>query len=121
MEGIIITIEKDELENIVYRAVETALAQAGLVREQNHPEDVDELIMKSPELCKYLKMKISTLYQLTHKREIPFSKKGKTMYFKKDEIDTWIADGRQETIKEQNQSREIRISLADKKRFKTIA
>lgn len=121
MEGIIITIEKNELENIVFRAVETALAQAGLIHEQNDMEDLNELVMKSPELCRYLKMKISTLYQLTHKHKIPFNKKGKTMYFKKEEIDKWIADGRQETIAEQNQSREIRISLADKKRFKTIA
>lgn len=121
MEGIIITIEKDELENIICKAVESALAQAGLIREQNDPEDVDELIMRCPDLCRYLKMKLSTLYQLTHKKEIPFNKKGKAIYFKKDEIDKWIADGRQETITEQNQLREIRISLADKKRFKTIA
>lgn len=65
-------------------------------------------------------MKISTLYQLTHKREIPFNKKGKTMYFKKDEIDKWIADGKQEMTIEQNHAREIRINLADKKRFKRI-
>lgn len=121
MEGIIITIEKDELENIVCRAVESALAKAGLVHEQNDAEDVDELIMRSPELCRYLKMKISTLYQLTHKHKIPFNKKGKTMYFKKDEIDKWLAEGRQQTIAEQNYAREIRISVADKKRFKTIA
>ena len=76
--------------------------------------------MKSPDLCRYLKMKISTLYQLTHKKEIPFNKIGKTMYFKKDEIDKWLAEGRQETRTEQDLAREIRISLADRKRFKKI-
>jgi excisionase family DNA binding protein len=121
MEGIIITIEKEELENIISKAVETALFQVGFLREQNEPEDQDEFMMKSPDLCKYLKMKISTLYQLTHKKEIPFSKKGKTIYFRKDEIDQWIAEGKQETMGEQNYAREIRIHLADKKRFKTIA
>lgn len=121
MEGIIITIGKEELENIISRSVETALYQAGFVHEQNDTEDEHEYIMKCPELCKYLKMKRSTLYQLTHKKEIPFNKKGKTIYFKKDEIDRWLSEGKQETVREQNQAREIRLHLADKKRFKTIA
>ena len=122
MQGIIITIEKDELEDIVSRAVETALTQSGFVREQdNDPGDLNELVMRSPDVCKYLKMKLSTLYQLTHKKEIPFNKKGKTMYFKKDEIDKWVSEGRQETKYEQNYAREIRINLADKKRNKSIA
>jgi hypothetical protein len=42
------------------------------------------------------------------------------MYFKKDEIDKWLAEGRQETIAEQNLAREIRISVSNKKRFKKI-
>ena len=121
MQGIIITIEKEELEDIVFKAVEAALMQSGFVSQQESQADVDEFIMKSPELCKYLKMKISTLYQKTHKREIPFNKIGKTMYFKKDEIDKWLADGKQETKVEQNIEREIRIGLADRKRIKTIA
>ena len=121
MQGIIITIQKDELEDIICRAVETALVQAGFIREQNVSEDAEQLIMKSTELCKYLKMKLSTLYQLTHKKEIPFNKKGKTLYFKKDEIDKWVAEGKQETIKEQNLAREIRISVVDKGRVKNLA
>ena len=121
MQGIFITIEKDELEDIVCKAVETALLQAGFIREQTNSENVQELIMKSADLCNYLKMKLSTLYQLTHKNEIPFSKKGKTLYFKKGEIDKWVSEGKQETIIEQNLAREIRISVTDKKRLKTIA
>lgn len=121
MQGIIITIEKEELENIVCRAVENALEQSGFVKSQEVHENTDEFIMKVPQLCKYLKMKISTLYQLTHKNEIPFNKKGKTLYFRKDEIDKWVSEGRQLTKYEHNYAREIRISLADKKRNKSIA
>jgi excisionase family DNA binding protein len=121
MQGIFITIEKDELEDIVCRAVEAALVQAGFIREQNNSEDVEKLIMRSADLCRYLKMKLSTLYQLTHKNEIPFDKKGKTLYFKKTEIDKWVAEGKEETIMEQDLAREIRIGIADKKRLKTIA
>jgi len=87
MQGIIITIEKEELEAIICKAVKTALEQSRFLEEQEEKEDVIDYIMKSPQLCNYLKMKISTLYQLTHKKEIPFNKKGKTLYFKKEEID----------------------------------
>ena len=121
MQGIILTVEKEELEDMISRAVELALTQAGLAKEQNESNEINDLVMKAPDLCRYLKMKISTLYQLTHKKEIPFNKIGKTMYFKKDEIDKWLAEGRQETKTEQKLAREIRISFADKKRLKTIA
>lgn len=119
MQGIIITIEKAELEDIVSRAVETALIESGLIPQQESVhDDLNEYIMRSPDLCKYLKIKLSTLYQLTHKKEIPFNKKGKTMFFKKDEIDKWITEGHQETKTEQNLEREIRISIPVGKRFK---
>jgi excisionase family DNA binding protein len=121
MQGVIITIEKEELEEIVSRAVETALEKWGLFNSKEKTEDIDEFIMKVPELCRYLKMKASTLYQLTHKSEIPCNKKGKTLYFKKDEIDQWVSEGKQTTKYEQNYAREIAISISDKKRNKSIA
>ena len=120
MQGIIVTIDKEELENIISRAVETALSSGRFTREQAEPGDEEILIMRAPDVCKYLNMKMSTLYQLTHKREIPFNKKRKTLYFKKDEIDNWIAEGKQETIRDQNLARELRIIASDKKRHKTF-
>ncbi|MEO8852796.1 MAG: helix-turn-helix domain-containing protein [Ginsengibacter sp.] len=121
MQGIIITIDKEELEDIISRAVEFALEKWGFIRGKEESEDIDEFIMKVPQLCKYLKMKVSTIYQLTHKNEIPCNKKGKTLYFRKDEIDKWVSEGKQLTKYEHNYAREIRISLADKKRNKSIA
>ncbi len=121
MQGIIITIDKEELENIISRAIETALLNGQFSHDQTEAGDEEILIMKSADVCKYLKMKISTLYQLTHKNEIPYNKKGKTLYFRKDDIDKWLSEGRQRTNCEQNYAREIRISLADKKRNKGIA
>ena len=121
MQGIIITIEKEELETIIYIAVEMALEKSRFLEEQEEPGDDVECIMKTPQLCNYLKMKISTLYQLTHKKEIPFNKKGKTLYFNKEKIDEWLSEGKSTTIYEQNRAREISITLADKRRNKSIA
>ena len=121
MQGIILTIDKEELENIISRAIETALLSGRFSRDQTKAGGEEILIMKSPDLCKYLNMKVSTLYQLTHKKEIPFNKKRKTLYFIKDEIDQWLADGRQETMRKKTFAREFLITLSDKKRTKTIA
>jgi len=120
MQGILLTIDKDELENIVARAVERALLSSGVSHEANEPGDDEIVIMRAADVCKYLSMKMSTLYQLTHKRGIPCYKKGKILYFKKEEIDLWIADGKQQTINEQNFARELRIIASDKKRHKTF-
>ena len=120
MQGIILTIDKEELENMIARAVERALHGAGLRLDENEQGDDEIIIMRAPHVCKYLNMKMSTLYQLTHKREIPCYKKGKILYFKKDDIDQWIADGKQPTVREQNFARELRIIASDKKRHKTL-
>lgn len=121
MQGIIINIDKEELENIISKAIETALLKSQFSRDQAEDRGAEILIMKCPDVCKYLNMKMSTLYQLTHKKEIPFNKKSKTLYFIKDEIDQWLADGKQLTRREQNFAREFRIALSDTKRTKTIA
>lgn len=86
MQGIIITIEKEELEDIVSKAVETALEKSGFFKRQEESEDIDEFIMKAPQLCTYLKMKLSILYQLTHKNEIPFNKRGKLCISEKTKL-----------------------------------
>jgi hypothetical protein len=61
MQGIIVTLDKEELENLISRAVETALQSAGFSREENNPAEEEILIMRSPDLCKYLNIKMSTL------------------------------------------------------------
>ena len=43
------------------------------------------------EACDFLGMKRSTLYKLTHKKKIPFSKpNGKKIYFLKSELVKWM-------------------------------
>ena len=93
MQGILLTIDKDELENIVARAVERALLSSGVSHEANEPGDDEIVIMRAADVCKYLSMKMSTLYQLTHKRGIPCYKKGKILYFKKSSHEVSVTIG----------------------------
>jgi len=47
------------------------------------------------ELCNYLPEKPSkaTVYGWVHLKKIPYYKKGKALFFKKSEIDTWLQGG----------------------------
>lgn len=54
------------------------------------------------ELSDYLpgKPAITTLYGKVQRREIPFSRKGKRLNFRKSEIDQWLVSGRVKTAAE---------------------
>ena len=42
----------------------------------------------------------ATFYGLISRREIPSYKKGKRLYFKREELEAWIESGRQKTVQE---------------------
>lgn len=48
----------------------------------------------------FLSLTVQTLYGLTSKNEIPFSKKGKRCYFSTIDLSNWIATGRKRTTLE---------------------
>lgn len=51
------------------------------------------------EAALYLGQSKSNLYKLTSKKEIPFYVPGgKMIYFRKQELDTWIVDSKVETV-----------------------
>ena len=95
MTGIIITMGKEEMTEIIQTVVQTALKDLGLEKEQEK-EDLMSLITT----CELLDMKPSAIYYKTCKREIPFMKKGKKLYFSRIEINDWLKSGKKFTISE---------------------
>lgn len=58
-------------------------------------------VMTFDELVDYTGLSQSYLYKLTSKMDIPFYRpNGKQLYFKKDEIDTWLLRNRSKTNEE---------------------
>lgn len=63
----------------------------------------DQMLLKKDilnfnETALYLELSHSALYKLTSKKEIPhFCPNGKKLYFRRDEIDTWLQRNRQVT------------------------
>ncbi len=53
----------------------------------------DKRIWIVEDVAKVLGLAIGTIYNLTSRREIPFKKRGKRLYFVPDEILNWIEEG----------------------------
>jgi excisionase family DNA binding protein len=47
--------------------------------------------------AEFLSLSVPTIYGLVSKTEIPVSKKGKRLYFSKQELSEWIKTGRKKT------------------------
>ena len=54
-------------------------------------------ILDMKQAAEFLKLKINTLYEKTSRRLVPFFKKGNKLYFRKDELQQWIQDGKVKT------------------------
>jgi excisionase family DNA binding protein len=58
------------------------------------------------EASKMLTLKKSTIYVLVSKKKIPVSKKGKRLYFSSKDLEDWIREGRNATLKELDKRRD---------------
>lgn len=67
-------------------------------------EQQDQKVESAPlsvqEAAKFVNLAVPTIYGLVSRREIPFSKKGKRLYFLKEELAEWIQTGRRKTVAE---------------------
>ncbi|MFW5804534.1 MAG: helix-turn-helix domain-containing protein [bacterium] len=51
------------------------------------------------QLSEFLRIPENTVYQMTSKREIPYIKMGRKLYFKRSEIEKWLDAGKIDNIK----------------------
>jgi excisionase family DNA binding protein len=63
-----------------------------------YPDSRNPLSIK--EAAELLNLSKNTIYKLVQHKNIPFSKKGKRLYFQKDELISWINEGKILTAKE---------------------
>ena len=62
-----------------------------------------DTVMSVEQLANYIDLSKSHIYKKTSTREIPHYKRGKKLYFSKQEIDKWILKNRIETTDEIDQ------------------
>jgi excisionase family DNA binding protein len=65
------------------------------------PDDPDAFDIT--EAAKYLMLAKPTVYRMVAKRKIIHYKRGKRLYFRKNDLDVWINKGRRKTLDEINE------------------
>jgi excisionase family DNA binding protein len=70
-----------------------------LLAQQHSPQDADT-IFNVTKAAAFLHLSVSTLYVKVCRREVPYNKQGKRLYFYKSELDEWVRKGRKKTVSE---------------------
>ncbi len=64
------------------------------------PDDAKDSFMTITEAATFLDLAVSTIYGKVCRMEIPVNKKGKRLYFEKNELLKWVKNGRKKTSEE---------------------
>lgn len=89
----IIIIDKIDLEELIQKAVKNAVQNAQKAKPTDELMDVEQA-------SRFLHLAKQTLYGLTSERLIPFLKRGKRIYFKREELLNWVNQGKMKTREE---------------------
>jgi excisionase family DNA binding protein len=98
MTTIMTNFSEEELKICIKDTVKEALREFS----NFHNDPSSDNLLSISEASKYTHLAKQTLYGLTSRREIPFIKKGKKLYFKRMELEAWIMEGRKLTKHEIN-------------------
>ncbi len=90
-----IITSKEDLENLIDHSIRKALKDS----QQNQSQEQDK-IFTIKEASDFLNLAKQTLYGFTSKRVIPFIKRGKKLYFRKSDLESWINEGKRKSISE---------------------
>lgn len=94
----IATIQKFMVE-IIQPIVDDSIRRA-FKENLQQKEPVNDRLMNIKEASQYLGLALPTIYEKTSRNEIPFLKRGKKLYFRKDDLLKWLEEGRRKTNKE---------------------
>jgi len=79
--------------------------------------DVKNPVMTITEASDFLNLAKSTIYGMVCRNEIPVSKKGKKLYFDREELTSWVKKGRKKTTDEIHLEAEQYLKRSDKRRW----
>ncbi|MCX6258635.1 MAG: helix-turn-helix domain-containing protein [Bacteroidia bacterium] len=112
MEKLILSsLSESDIRKLVKEGVMEVLYNSDFT--QNSKKETDYVDLD--EACKILMKSKATVYGMTSTQKIPFYKRGKKLYFKKEELLHWLGQGRRKTVDEIRQGADD--FLARKGRF----
>lgn len=65
-----------------------------------HTQNAQEQFLTVHETARFLNLSVPTIYSKAGKREIPFMKRGKRLYFARKDLETYLQGGRVKTVRE---------------------
>ena len=93
-----------DMMRVLERKVDELSNQKSSIKEELPQDD----LMTVEIAAEYLRMSRSSIYQLTSRHELPFMKRGKRLYFKKEELRQWIEEGSNKpSLKQEKQERAL--------------
>ena len=63
-------------------------------------EPIRQKLLNVKQAAQLLGYEVATIYDKTHRRIIPFLKKGRKLWFKEEDLLAWVESGRKETMEE---------------------
>ena len=64
------------------------------------PQDPAEQFLTVDETAKFLNLSVPTIYSKVARRELPYMKRGKRLYFARKDLETYLQGGRVKTVRE---------------------
>ena len=98
----VITFEN--LPQAVSQLIEKVDSLTTLLESKSNNTAATDKPMSINEAATFLKLSVPTIYGFVSRREIPFSKLGKRLYFTEIELSEWIKTGRKSTRAELSES-----------------
>ena len=71
-----------------------------LLSQNNTPQPEEDRLLTIREAAEIIHLTVPTVYGLVQRSEVPVCKRGKRLYFSKQELVAWILSGRKKTISE---------------------
>lgn len=86
-----VLMTEDELRDLFMSCIEKYFQNKSIVAPEKKNEDE---LMTVEEASGFLNLAVTTIYEKTSKKLIPFFKRDKKLYFKKSELENWILEGK---------------------------
>ena len=64
------------------------------------PQETVDQFLTVDETAKFLNLSVPTIYSKVSRRELPYMKRGKRLYFARKDLETYLQGGRVKTVRE---------------------
>jgi excisionase family DNA binding protein len=99
METILISMSKSDFQDLITESLSVCLKKQSVLQHEHSTKDNEDLL-NVQQAASLVSLSVPTIYGLVSRSEIPAFKKGKRLYFSKQELTEWIKAGRRRTLEQ---------------------